>query len=105
MIVSNEPGYYEDGNFGIRIENLLIVKNDSEKDIYKGRSFMKFEKLTYFPIQLKMIDLTLLTNDEVIWINKYHQDIRDKVLPIMRTETSKKWLLKQTETISKNTFN
>jgi Xaa-Pro aminopeptidase len=79
MIVSNEPGYYERGAFGIRIENLLYVQphthdsmNESEK---RGVSFLSFGRLTKIPIQKKLIDTTLLSDYELQWINNYHAEV------------------------------
>ena len=57
MIVSNEPGYYEDGKFGIRIENLLVVKEAATPHRFGGISYLGFERLTFSPIQAKMISL------------------------------------------------
>ena len=57
MVVSNEPGYYEDGNFGVRIENLLIIKAAATDHVFGGQPFLDFERLTLVPLQAKMIDL------------------------------------------------
>jgi Xaa-Pro aminopeptidase len=67
MIVSNEPGYYETGKFGIRIENLVTVK--------KVKNSYKFENLTLAPIDKSLIKKELLTNSEVKWLNKYHAKV------------------------------
>jgi Xaa-Pro aminopeptidase len=100
MVVSNEPGYYESGNFGIRIENLLeVVVRDSLGE-FGGKSFLGFDKLTKVPIQKKLIDTALLTPIEVEWLDTYHARVRDEVLPLMRTERGKAWLLQATEPMS-----
>ena len=65
MIVSNEPGYYERGNFGIRIENLIHVKKNKKKYI--------FDNLTMAPIDKSLIDKTVLNENEINWVNNYHQ--------------------------------
>ena len=67
MIVSNEPGYYEDGKFGIRIENLIRVKKN-----LKGLSF---DNLTMVPIDKTLINKKLLTVNEVKWLNNYHSTV------------------------------
>ncbi len=67
MVVSNEPGYYEKNNFGIRIENLIYVKKD------KGKKF--FENLTLAPIDKELIDESILTKKEKEWINSYHDKV------------------------------
>jgi Xaa-Pro aminopeptidase len=64
MVVSNEPGYYEDGKFGIRIENLITVK--------KKKNTYKFEDLTLVPIDKSLIQKELLTKNEINWLNNYH---------------------------------
>ena len=64
MIVSNEPGYYENGKFGIRIENLVAVE--------KANNFLKFENLTMAPIDKSLIDKKMLNKNEVNWLNNYH---------------------------------
>ncbi|TRY97835.1 hypothetical protein DNTS_014967 [Danionella cerebrum] len=65
MIVSDEPGYYEDGSFGIRIENVVLVVPAKTKYNYRNRGSLTFEPLTLVPIQLKMINTQLLTDKEV----------------------------------------
>tara|TARA_Y100000591_G_scaffold289176_1_gene273900 strand:- start:4492 stop:6210 length:1719 start_codon:yes stop_codon:yes gene_type:complete len=67
MIVSNEPGYYEKNNFGIRIENLIYVKK------IKKRNY--FENLTLAPLDKELINLKLLNKNEINWINKYHNEV------------------------------
>ena len=74
MILSNEPGYYKAGHFGIRIENLLIVKEP--EDIKDGeRPMMSFETLTFAPIDRNLIDTKLLTPEELQWLNAYHAKV------------------------------
>jgi Xaa-Pro aminopeptidase len=67
MIVSNEPGYYENGKFGIRIENLVTVK--------KVKSFYKFENLTLAPIDKSLVEKKLLDKNEIKWLNEYHSKV------------------------------
>lgn len=71
MIVSNEPGYYEAGAFGIRIENLLLVRGDPD---FPG--MLSFETLTFAPIDRRLIDTALLTPAERDWLNAYHAQVR-----------------------------
>ena len=86
MIVSNEPGYYEEGNFGVRIENLLIVAPRHDIESFSGRGFLGFEKLTMIPIQHKCMDFDLLTPTEINWIDMYHAEIREKVAPLVKSK-------------------
>ncbi|KAL6639077.1 hypothetical protein ACP70R_022807 [Stipagrostis hirtigluma subsp. patula] len=95
MIVSNEPGYYEDNAFGIRIENLLLVKEVNLANSFGGISYLGFEKLTFVPIQSKLIDSSLLSPSEINWINAYHEQVWDKVSPLLSSQ-SRDWLWKNT---------
>ncbi|HMP29537.1 MAG TPA: aminopeptidase P family protein, partial [Saprospiraceae bacterium] len=70
MVTSNEPGYYVDGQYGIRIENLILTQKHSVHENY-----LCFETLTLFPIDTSLIDTSLLTEQEVNWINSYHQAV------------------------------
>ena len=72
MIVSNEPGYYEAGAFGIRIENLLLVRGDPDVP-----EMLSFETLTFAPIDRRLIDTALLTPAERDWLNAYHAQVRE----------------------------
>merc|ERR1719223_1344015 len=93
---SNEPGYYEDGRFGIRIENLLEVQSVESGETKTGdKSFMKFEKLTLIPIQKNLIKIDLMTDEELKWLNDYHATVLKKVGSLMEDGTpGKLWLEK-----------
>ena len=86
MIISNEPGYYKDGEYGIRIENLVTVVEDKDH-----RGMLGFETLTLAPIDLEAVDRSLLTADEVAWLNAYHKRVREAITPLVDKETAK-WL-------------
>ncbi|KAF9405245.1 hypothetical protein BGZ94_003674, partial [Podila epigama] len=77
MTLTNEPGYYEPGQFGIRIENVLLLKEVETRHRFEGRKFFGFEHITFVPIQVKMVDTTLLSPFEVDWINKYHTELSE----------------------------
>lgn len=95
MILSNEPGYYRPGEFGIRIENLIIVK---EPEMIDGGDIAmhSFETLTFCPIDRRLIDVSLLNTDELTWLNDYHAQTRDKLLPHCSDE-EKNWLIAATQ--------
>eukprot|EP00794_Sanderia_malayensis_P005492 gene5492-6177_t len=80
MFVTDEPGYYEDGNFGIRIENVLLVKDVSLKYNFKKTGFLGFEAVTLVPIQSKMLVPDMLTDEEITWLNNYHSTCKEKAL-------------------------
>ncbi len=100
MILTNEPGYYEDGQFGIRIENcMLVTKADTKYRYSSAVDFLKFEPLTLVPIQREFIDVGLLSIDELNWLNEYHQRC-DKIIGNELRALNKldvlEWLLDQT---------
>ncbi|KAI9215721.1 hypothetical protein POPTR_018G145576v4 [Populus trichocarpa] len=98
MTVTDEPGYYEDGNFGIRLENVLIVKEADTKFNFGDKGYLSFEHKTWAPYQTKMIDLTLLGPEEINWRNSYHGRCRDILAPYL-DESEMAWLNKATEPI------
>ena len=79
MILSNEPGYYKTGEYGIRIENLVLVEERAPEG--SEGAFMGFEVLTFCPIDRALVDCRLLTRDEVAWWNAYHARVLDVVGP------------------------
>ena len=95
MVVSIEPGIYKAGKHGIRIENIVVATDDIETESGK---FMKFEVLSYVPIDLEAIDPELLSCDEKQWLNSYHKDVYDKLSPYLNEE-EKAWLQHNTRTI------
>lgn len=93
MIVSNEPGYYDYENaIGIRIENLLVVVERTDLGTFGGKGFLGFERLTHIPIQQKLIDWRLMTPKEIAWLNTYHEEVREKVYPLLKTDRARTWL-------------
>ena len=79
MILSDEPGYYEDGSFGIRIESLVRVVRAQTRHTMPSKSvFLTFEPVTVVPIQTKLILPDLMTRQEIDWLNNYHQLCRDR---------------------------
>ena len=96
MIVSNEPGYYKTGAYGIRIENLVAVK---EVEIEGAdRRYLEFETLTLAPIDLACVEPRLLTEAERQWLNDYHCRVRDTVGPTV-DEATRAWLAEATRPI------
>lgn len=126
MIVSNEPGYYEDGNFGVRIENLLeltYVKEEHNVEALRelggedaddgdekkseepssDKKFLKFQKLTMIPIQKSLINTKLLTKEEMDWLDNYHEEVFEKVSPLLEADSpAMKWLEKSCSKIDRN---
>ena len=104
MVVSNEPGYYRDGDFGIRIENLLEIQDCSpESDDSTEKKFLKFAKLTLIPIQQNLIDVNLLTEQEMDWLDAYHKLVFEKVSPLLEADSlAMKWLEKSCAEIDRS---
>lgn len=90
MICSNEPGYYKEDAYGIRIENLVLVK-PLAKVVGGDRDMMAFETLTLVPIDRRLIEPSLLTSDELAWLNAYHAAVRDVIGPEVDPQT-RAWL-------------
>lgn len=88
MITSNEPGVYVEGKFGIRHENEMVVVKGN-KNFYG--QFMHFETLTFVPFDRKGIDKSLLSEDELAWLNDYHASVYEKISPFLTNEEAE-WL-------------
>ena len=130
MIVSNEPGFYKTGDFGIRIENLLVVvgveeaggkleKKESFEEFQKrekerkaggggggggggGKQFVKFEKLTLIPIQKSLIDVSIMTKQELDWLDEYHERVLREIEPrIQKGGEAWRWLKRSCEPIER----
>ena len=87
MILSNEPGYYPEGEYGIRIENLVEV-------VEKGAGFLAFANLTMVPYARALIDVAMLTAAERDYVNSYHQMLAEKLAPHLNDDEAK-WLQQQ----------
>ncbi|MGA0393432.1 MAG: aminopeptidase P family protein [Rhodospirillales bacterium] len=97
MVISNEPGYYKSGAYGIRIENLVTVieqKNQKQSD----KKYLTFETLTLAPIDLNLIDAALLDKNEKEWLNAYHARVCQMISPLVDAAT-KRWLKIATQPI------
>jgi Xaa-Pro aminopeptidase len=88
MLTSNEPGYYQEGSHGIRIENLVLNSIHSETS---GQRYLKFETVTLFPIDLNLIDEKLMTRQAINWLNAYHKEVFKRLSPYLDPK-EKKWL-------------
>ena len=97
MICSNEPGYYKEGAYGIRIENLVLVTGPAE--IAGGdRPMLGFETLTLAPIDRRLIVKELLSTDEIAWLNAYHARVAETLAPDLDAD-SRRWLAAATAPI------
>jgi Xaa-Pro aminopeptidase len=98
MILSNEPGYYKTGAYGIRIENLVLVV---PAPVVEGaeKKLDAFETLTLAPIDCRLIDRKLLTHDETVWVDAYHGKVRAALTPLVDPHT-KAWLDRATASLT-----
>ena len=88
MILSNEPGYYKENEYGIRTENLVVINENNNKKLY-------FETISWCPIDLDLIDSTQLNEIEKEWLNKYHSQVYEKLKSFLVDE-ERNWLKRVT---------
>ncbi|KAF2841489.1 putative Xaa-Pro aminopeptidase P [Patellaria atrata CBS 101060] len=92
-VISDEPGYYEDGNFGIRIENIIMVKEVDTNHKFGDKPYLGFEHVTMTPMCRKLIDVSLLTKAEKEWLNSYNEEILEKTSSYFEGDSlTKVWL-------------
>ncbi|MGA2816179.1 MAG: aminopeptidase P family protein [Xanthobacteraceae bacterium] len=100
MILSNEPGYYRTGAYGIRIENLILV-TEAAAIAAAEKPLNAFETLTLVPIDTRLVDPAMLTVDERAWFDAYHAQVREALSPLLDTAT-RAWLLAATIPLPRN---
>ena len=94
MVMSNEPAYYKAGEYGIRLENLVVVVPWT-----RNKEWLAFETITLVPFDPSLIDVTVLNADEREWLNAYHARVRDTVSPLVDAATAE-WVSRATEPLS-----
>ncbi len=94
MILSNEPGYYRTGAYGIRIENLVLV-TEARPAAGAEKPLNAFETLTLAPIDARLIDPAMMTGEEIAWFDAYHARVREKLAPLVDAPT-REWLIAAT---------
>jgi Xaa-Pro aminopeptidase len=94
MIISNEPGYYKAGEYGMRFENLMVVR---EAGVFKDTpsKLLEFETITLSPLDRKLLNLDLLTKDEIAWIDSYHTTVREGLAQLL-ADDDKDWFFHET---------
>ena len=97
MILSIEPGFYKDGEFGVRTENLALVVKDETRST-KALTFYAFETLTLCPIDRHLIKKEMLTEGEISWLNSYHLAVRGALTPLLDTRETE-WLRRATQPV------
>jgi Xaa-Pro aminopeptidase len=97
MVVTNEPGYYLKDQFGIRIENMLVVTETGD-----SKEFIAFENLTIVPYERNLLDYKLLSDDFIDYINQYHREVYEKLSPLLKDDQlAIDYLKRKTEKIAR----
>ncbi len=97
-VTSIEPGFYEDGAYGIRIENVALVKEVTTKHTFGDKPYLGFEHVTMVPFCRRLIDATILTEKEKKWLNDYHADILEKTKGFFADKPGPmEWLKRETQ--------
>ena len=95
MITSNEPGLYRTGEYGIRCENLVLTVDDEQNEF---GTFYRFETLTLFPFDTEALDLSIMSEKEIEWLNSYHEMVYDRLSPMLNAD-EQQWLRHKTSAI------
>ncbi|OSS45467.1 hypothetical protein B5807_10320 [Epicoccum nigrum] len=96
-VISDEPGYYEDGKFGIRIENMIMVKEVETKHQFGDKPYLGFEHVTMTPHCRNLVDMSLITEDEKKFINDYHKEVFEKTSEYFKDDAlTLNWLKRET---------
>ncbi|RMZ86034.1 hypothetical protein DV737_g302, partial [Chaetothyriales sp. CBS 132003] len=99
-VISDEPGYYEDGNFGIRIENMIMAREANTKHKFGDKPWIGFEHVTMVPMCRKLIDPLLLAPEERDWLNDYHKEVWEHTSPYFKDDKlTSEWLSRETAPI------
>ena len=97
MVTSNEPGLYLEGKYGIRCENLVATVPWKETEFGK---FLEFRTMTLFPFDLTLFDTSIMNDDEIAWLNSYHEEVRNRLTPLLSPEEAA-WLAEKTKPLSR----
>lgn len=96
MTITDEPGLYLEGRFGVRIENTMLITPYKETEFGK---FLQMEALTLCPIDTSPIIMSMMRKEEIEWLNDYHLRVRNELLPLLEDEADRSWLIENTEAL------
>lgn len=97
MITSNEPGLYYEGRYGIRSENLIVTEPAMTTEF---GNFYKFATMTLFPFDLRLFDTSIMTDEEIDWVNTYHNKVRSRLTPLLTAEEGA-WMAEKTRELKR----
>lgn len=97
MMLSNEPGLYYEGRYGIRCENLVIVEEAMTTEFDR---FFRFKTMTLFPFDLRLFDTSIMTDEEITWLNEYHAMVRSRLTPLLSAEEAA-WMEEKTQPLTR----
>ncbi|OCT65972.1 hypothetical protein XELAEV_18042226mg [Xenopus laevis] len=103
MFTSIEPGYYHDGHFGIRIEDIVLIVEAKTEHMFGGEPYLAFESVTLVPYDRNLIDTSIMTDVQIDYVDKYNKKIKDQVGPELQKQNlheEYKWLEKNTRPLS-----
>lgn len=106
MFQSDEPGYYEDGVFGIRLETVVVAVPAKTENTFNDVQYVAFEPVSFVPYWKSLINLDIMTSTEIDWLNQYHKDCREKVGKMLKARGKNDvydWLVETTEPVGKKT--
>jgi len=98
MIVSNEPGFYLDGKFGIRHENMVVIVKKDLPNNFANKDYYGCEHITFFPVQTKSCKKEIMTPKEIEWVNNYNKECWEKISPLLQhDQLALDWLKRETQ--------
>lgn len=97
MITSNEPGLYLEGRYGIRLENLIVTTKAMNTEFGQ---FLRFDTMTLFPFDTRLLQTDIMTDAEIEWLNAYHAEVRRRLTPLLTAEEAE-WLRAKTEAVTR----
>lgn len=104
MFQSDEPGYYEDGKFGIRLETVVMAVPAKTQNSFNDKQYVTFEAVSFLPYWKSLIDLDIMTPTEIEWLNNYHKQCREKIGNMLKDQDKTdvyNWLVELTEPVGK----
>ncbi|KAK7108041.1 hypothetical protein V1264_015843 [Littorina saxatilis] len=100
MVFVPEPGYYEPGRFGIRLETVVMVEPTNTTHKFGDKQFLRFKPITLVPFEPNLIDYSLLSKRQIEWLSDYHKLTQETIKPLLTTTLAKDWLKARTNSFT-----